>query len=54
MQIYRTIYVSLLNQLNLGKIRIKDFQEGWNHYGESAFEFEVLVNLKKRENAIDK
>lgn len=53
MNLYKP-FGSIKFKLNLGKIRIKDFQEDWNRYGESAFEFKVVEDLKKKENATDK
>lgn len=47
-------FESIKFKLNLGKIRIKNFQEDWNKYGEDAFEFIVVEKLKKKENSTDK
>lgn len=47
-------FESIKFKLNLRKIRIKNFQEDWNKYGEDAFEFIVVEKLKKKENSTDK
>ncbi|QGU95953.1 DUF2087 domain-containing protein [Clostridium bovifaecis] len=41
-------------QLNLGRFKVKSFQEEWNKYGEQAFAFEIVEKLKPVEGATDK
>lgn len=41
-------------QLNLGRFKVKNFQEEWNKYGEQAFTFEIVEKLKPIEGATDK
>ncbi|EOR25061.1 LuxR family transcriptional regulator [Clostridium sartagoforme AAU1] len=47
-------FESIKFKLNLGKIRIKNFQEDWDKYGENVFEFIIVEKLKKKENSTDK
>lgn len=36
-------------ELKFGNHRNRSFQKDWNEYGEENFEFDVLLELKKRE-----
>lgn len=47
-------FESIKFQLNLGKVKIKKFQEDWTAYGEKAFEYRVVEKLKPNEGAKDK
>lgn len=47
-------FESIKFQLNLGRFKIKKFQEDWASYGGNAFEFKVVEKLRPNEGSTDK
>jgi hypothetical protein len=47
-------FESVKFMLNMGKFKLKQFQEEWTTYGEASFTFEVVEKLKPMEDASEK